>query len=626
MSINTINIPAGQTVSDGVELTEPFESLLLKGTIDTNSEEPGVLTQGLLNSIEVAPNGEIFSQGTAIQIEGVATVIGNFGNIFGGFNGINIANGDTASALIFNYDTGVISSDSRAVNIGGVGGRLVNFGKILSTANPRNGTVYGDVTAQNVFIDNLDNGVIDVGAGNDGDAISLELGADVNGGIYNEGLIQGRGLPGVENPDNQAAGVRLYWVEASGADTSIFNGDIVNSGIIAAENNAAVIIEDRVQLNGDIINSGLIQSANPVNGDGIQLENGSELTGTIINSGVINGGFNGVNFGNGGQVVGRLLNTGLITSTSRAVNIGGFDVKVVNEGNIITSESPRDGVIYADQTAVNFEIINRGLVDVGAGNDGDAISLELGAEVNGSVVNSGVVRGRGLPAGELNNQNNQASAVRLYWGNNSGAEISVFNGDIDNSGILSAENGAAVIVEDRVKLNGEIINTGIIEGGVVKDGQLAIDANNAEDDITVLNQGIIRGDVLLSAGDDLYDGALGRVFGTVYGNGGADILTGGQFDDLLNGGTGNDELLGNGGKDTFQFGSDLLDGIKDTDIIKDFAAGDTFDFSEYLAAGGEINFSLGQGELLVDLNQEDLVTVQGDIFAAEQSLLDITGD
>ena len=403
-----------------------------------------------------------------------------------------------------------------------------------------------------------------------------------------------------------------------------FNGDIFNSGTIAAENNAAVIIEDRVKFNGDIINRGVIQSANPFNGNGILLENGSELNGTIINSGTINGGFNGVNFGNGGQVVGSLLNTGVITSTSRAVNIGGFDVKVINEGSIITSESPRDGVIYADRTAVNLEIINNGLVDVGAGNNGDAISLELGAEVNGSVVNSGIVRGRGLPAGEANNQNNQASAVRLYWSDNSGAEISVFNGDIDNSGILSAENGAAVIIEDRVKLNGEIINTGIIKGGVVEDGQLAIDASNAEDEIAVLNKGIIRGDVLLSAGDDLYDGTEGRISGTVYGNGGDDRIIGGQFDDLLNGGTGDDELLGNGGKDTFQFGSDLIDGIEDIDLIKDFAAGDAFDFSDYLEAGGEISFFLGQGELLIDLNQEDLVRVQGDIVAAEQSLLGIT--
>ena len=610
MSINTI--PTGQTVNNGIELTEFGEALLVQGQIITDGDEPGVLTQGLLNTVTVARTGLISSEETAIQVEGVATNIANFG--------------DTASALIVNYDTGVITSDSRPINIGGVGGRVFNYGKILSTSTPRNGTVYGDVTAENVFIDNLDDGIIDVGRGNDGDAISLELGAEVTGGIYNEGLIQGRGLAGVANPDNQSAGVRLYWVEASGADTSLFKGDIENVGEIKAENNAAVIIEDRVKFQGDIINSGLIQSSNPENGNGIELENGSELTGKIINSGIINGGFNGVNFGNGGQVVGSLYNTGLITSTSRAVNIGGFDVEVVNEGRIITSESPRDGVIYADQTAVNFDITNKGLVDVGAGNDGDGISLELNAEVNGSVVNSGIVRGRGLPAGEPNNQNNQAAAVRLYWGNNSGADISVFNGDIDNSGILSAENGAAVIIEDRVKLNGEIINTGIINGGDSETGRLAINASNAEGNITLLNEGIIRGDVLLSAGDDLYDGASGRIRGTVYGGAGKDTLIGGRSGDLLNGGTGNDELLGNGGKDTFQFGSDLLDGIKDRDLIKDFAAGDTFDFSEYLEAGGDISFSLGQGELLIDLNQEDLVQVQGDILAAEQSLLDLTSN
>ena len=624
MSLNTI--PAGKIVNDGVELTEFGESLLVKGKLITDGEESGVLTQGFLNGIKVNKKGLISSEETAIQVEGVATTIANFGHIFGGFNGINVANGDTASALIVNYDSGIISSDSRAINIGGVGGKVFNFGKIISTASPRNGTVYGDVTAQNVFIDNLRYGVIDVGEGNDGDAISLELGAEVDGGIYNEGLIQGRGLPeGVANNDNnQAAAVRLYWVEASGSDVSIFNGDIKNSGTLAAENGAAVIIEDRVKLNGDIINSGLIQSANPENGNGISLENGSELTGQIINSGKIDGGFNGVNFANGGEVVGSLYNTGLITSTSRAVNIGGFDVEVVNEGEISTSASPRDGVIYADQTAVNFDIINKGLVDVGKGNNGDAISLELGAEVNGSVVNSGLVQGRGVPEGEANNQNNQAAAVRLYWGNNSGADVSIFNGDIINSGTLAAENGAAVIIEDQVKLNGDIINSGTIRGGVSKDGQLAIDASNAEGNITVLNQGLIKGDVLLSAGDDLYNGAKGKIEGTVFGGGGDDSLTGGKYDDFLNGGTGNDELIGNGGKDTFQFGSDLLDGVRDTDIIKDFSAIDTFDFSEYLEAGGEISFSLGQGELLIDLNQEDLVRVQGDIFAAEQNLLEIT--
>ncbi|MGK7951515.1 MAG: hypothetical protein AB4368_22700 [Xenococcaceae cyanobacterium] len=163
-----------------------------------------------------------------------------------------------------------------------------------------------------------------------------------------------------------------------------------------------------------------------------------------------------------------------------------------------------------------------------------------------------------------------------------------------------------------------------INGGVVEDGQLAIDASDAEGNITVLNQGIIRGDILLSAGDDLYKGAEGQISDTVFGNEGNDAIVGSQLDDLLNGGTGNDELSGNGGKDTFQFGSDLLDGVKDTDSIADFAKGDTFDFSEYLAAGGDISFSLGKGELLVELNQEDSIRVQGDIFAAEQNLLDLT--
>lgn len=466
--VNTIN--NGQIVTDTVLLDEFGESLRVRngGSLQTD-DLTGVITQNTLNDIQVDQGGLLESNQTAIQVDGIGTTIRNFGTIDGEFNGINIANGNIASARITNF--GLITSgvNGRAVNIGGVGGVLDNRGFITGTADPRNGTVYGDVTAQNIVINNGANGVIDVGAGLNGDAVSLELGALVTGSITNRGLIQGRGLPDgpPNNNTNQASALRFYWVGASGSPTSTFRGNVSNFGTLAAENGAAVIVESNTILDGNIINRGLIESANPANGIGISFENGSHLTGAIINSGTINGGRDGVNFGNGGQVSGTLRNLagGLITSASRAVNIGGDGNQIINAGLITTTADPRNGTIYADQSANNFRIVNQktGVIDVGEGLNGDAISLQLGSNVNGSIENRGTILGRGNPDGPQNNATNQATAIRLYHGDQAGP-VSVFNGNILNlgSGFLSSENDHAILIENQVQFNGNIVSSGLI--------------------------------------------------------------------------------------------------------------------------------------------------------------------
>ena len=196
-------------------------------------------------------------------------------------------------------------------------------------------------------------------------------------------------------------------------------------------------------------------------------EDGSRFTGTLTNSGTINGGRDGVNFGNGGTARGSLVNEegGVITSASRAVNIGGDRNTIRNQGLITTSADPRNGTIYADQSANNFRIINddSGIIDVGRGLNGDAISLQLGANVRGSILNRGTVRGRGVADGEPNNATNQATAIRLYHGDQAGP-LSVFNGSIRNlgAGILSSDQGSTVLIENQVELNGDIINNGSI--------------------------------------------------------------------------------------------------------------------------------------------------------------------
>ncbi|MGJ3247319.1 MAG: hypothetical protein ACFE0I_14760 [Elainellaceae cyanobacterium] len=588
-----IIIPSGQVNTDGVELLNPGDSVTVEGQIIA---DPGVLIQSSQNLVDVELGGVIQSDGTAIQAEGIDSTITNDGLIDGAFNGINVENGGQFSATIFN--NGTITSDSRAINLGGLLNTVVNTGEIRTDSSPRNGTIYGDVTAPNIVIRNLSTGTVDVGEGNDGDAISLELGSQVSGEVFNEGTIYGRG---VAVGNNQSSAVRLY-LGGGVQGTSTFTGSIVNAGLLSAENGPAVVIEDGVVLDGSIINSGTIESTNPQNGVGIRLENGSQLNGEIVNTGLINGGRDGISFDNGGQVSGIVRNLGTITSTSRAINIGGNQNTIINEGLITTSDSPRNGTVYSDVTANNYSVQNleTGIIDVGEGNDGDAIAFELGANITGSIINAGLIQGRGVAIGE-----NQSAAIQLYHSPSEPAEISVFNGNIENSGILAAENGAALFIDDAVRFNGQIINTGTILGGLSDGGLLAIEASNAQGNITIINQGTIEGDVNLTGGQDLYDGSQGVVTGTVFGNGrgdrliggretdrfeggggrdrlvgrgGDDILSGGVSGDTLLGGAGDDILLGGGGNDTLRGGSgnDLLDGGPGNDILIGGGGADIF--------------------------------------------------
>ncbi|MGD1866457.1 MAG: M10 family metallopeptidase C-terminal domain-containing protein, partial [Phormidesmis sp.] len=360
------------------------------------------------------------------------------------------------------------------------------------------------------------------------------------------------------------------------------------------------------------------ESTNPSNGVGVLFEDGSRFTGTLTNSGTINGGRDGVNFGNGGTARGSLVNEegGVITSASRAVNIGGDRNTIRNQGLITTSADPRNGTIYADQSANNFRIINddSGIIDVGRGLNGDAISLQLGANVRGSILNRGTVRGRGVADGEPNNATNQATAIRLYHGDQAGP-LSVFNGSIRNlgAGILSSDQGSTVLIENQVELNGDIINNGsilargdggtgievqgsltgtITNRGLIRATESAIDGSNASEALDVRNSGVIVGDVLLSDFDDVFNGANGIVRGEIQGLAGDDILSGGRLRDRLNGGVGHDTLTGGAGRDTF-----IIEQFNGNDVITDFQNGvDRVDISALNFSDAQLSSVLGAAE------------------------------
>jgi Ca2+-binding RTX toxin-like protein len=358
----------------------------------------------------------------------------------------------------------------------------------------------------------------------------------------------------------------------------------------------------------NVASSGAIES----NKTAIQV-NGADAK--IVNSGKIDGTTNAIDIVNGGLASATIENHGVLTSASRALNIGGAGGSIENYGLVSTTASPRNGTIYGDRTAKKQVIDNHGIIDVGAGNNGDALSMELGANVDGAVTNHGTILGRGVAAGAPNNKNNQASAVRLYAPTD--LPLAVFNGDIKNSGLLSAENGATLLIEDKTQLNGQIINSGIIQGGkTATGGSLAIDVSLAEGDNKIKNSGIIVGDVLLGEGNDLFEGARGKVDGSIDGGAGNDTLIGGKHHDRLFGGAGNDILMGNKG-------DDFLSGGAGIDTLTGGQGRDAFALGKSLAAP----VTAANGILVV--NQPDILTDYQsgkDKFALNQGELGIAGD
>ncbi|MBX3575775.1 MAG: hypothetical protein KF723_01105 [Rhizobiaceae bacterium] len=128
-----------------------------------------------------------------------------------------------------------------------------------------------------------------------------------------------------------------------------------------------------------------------------------------------------------------------------------------------------------------------------------------------------------------------------------------------------------------------IINTGLIEGSTnAYSGQPGTDA--------ITNHGRMVGDILLANGHDSYDGALGRLTGSVLGGNGNDVLTGGIDNDWFEGGADNDTLTGNGGNDML-FGQGANDTLYGGDG-GDWLDGDTG--NDFLSGGAGNDLMFGQ--------------------------------
>ena len=238
------NAAAGATTAgDGIRL----ERTRVDGALDGSTT--GLFTGQINNSGLVVSEGANGTVGGFRAVNGVdfQGQLNNSGLIRGQQNGVYFGTGDHTGGVVNN--DGAIVSGSRAVNIDGEGLVLNNNGSIEADGRQRNGTVYVDGTGNDFTINN--GGSIDASNGA-GSGVSIEVGAEDHavqtGSVFNSGSIIGAGELAED------AGVRL----SAGAEGTTFQGDIVNTGKIASEDAAAVLVEDGVKFDGDLINSGTI--------------------------------------------------------------------------------------------------------------------------------------------------------------------------------------------------------------------------------------------------------------------------------------------------------------------------------------------------------------------------------
>ncbi|WP_179379322.1 beta strand repeat-containing protein [Jannaschia marina] len=434
-SLSQETVRDGQTLTNGVFqstivdntpafiLQNDLSRLLNFGQIQTNNAPAAVAVPGEdaqvfnFRSGSIDANSGPDALATAIDVTGSAAVR-NFGAISGDFNGVSFS-GANSSGTLDNFRGGVITSDSRAVNIQGQGVSVRNFGDILGTGDQRNGTIYTDAGAEDVSISNFTGGTIDAGEGNLGAGISLQVGDEagdvVSNTIFNGvgATIEGRGQAAA-NTGQAGDGIRIN----NGAEGTVSGTDIVNAGLITSDSEQGTAA-------------------------GLRIADGVGAEGTIVNTttGVIEGARNGLYVGNAEHDL-DIVNAGTIQSGSRAVNIDGSDVDLVNTGDILGTGDQRNGTVYSDDTARDFSITNAttGTIDAGEGNQGSGVSLSLAEDGNGevSIDNAGLIAGRGQasPAGGTAGDGIRLEGVRVE----EGFAPALFEGTITNQGTVTSES------------------------------------------------------------------------------------------------------------------------------------------------------------------------------------------
>ena len=366
-------------------------------------------------------------------------------------------------------------------------------------------------------------------------------------------------------------------------DASSSNGRVTNTGEMVSQtdmfstNSSLDVVNSGDMISGgDLVNSsGLVQFENSgflsAEGDIVDTSRDVQFqnTGQITGDGYLVRSEDRIYYQNSGQadVSSGLYSTGdfillensgtLSVETGYAAYSTTSAIYVYNTGDII-SNGP--GLRYNGSGTLN----NQGRIDV------NSTAIFVAGSFN-NFVSTGTITGfRGIDLGNGTADNDIINSGQISGLSDSAIEGNDLSGvRIINTGELtSGGNFAAIHLEDstdQVKLK----NDGIISANA----ELAVSISNDAGDSTfghiLVNSGQILGGILLSAGDDVYNGRGGFVSGSIDAGAGDDIITGGQVADIIDGGSGANEIRALGGDDFIVTGDDadlIIGGAGDDDI------------------------------------------------------------
>lgn len=269
---------------------------------------------------------------------------------------------------------------------------------------------------------------------------------------------------------------------------------------------------------------------------------------TVGSTGTVRGGTHGIILADNANVV---VNNGQISAsltipTTAAILLDGSDNHIFNNG-ILSGHYGISGTVDAVNGSLDH-IANIGRIEA---TDTGIFLLGVSSLVPSAVASPDT------PYGVFNSGTIIAGATGVF------VESS---GDVTNSGLIQAGSFGVTFATGDSFLS----NTGTIVA------QTAVFGSDSRD--TLLNQGMLQGDILLNQGDDLYDGRTGTVTDVVNLGKGDDIAYGGSGVETLVGGDGRDSLFGYGGDDSLVggIGLDYLDGGTGADQMIGGAGDDTY--------------------------------------------------
>jgi len=311
-----------------------------------------------------------------------------------------------------------------------------------------------------------------------------------------------------------------------------------------------------------------------------------------------------------------------------------------------------DGTIWGD-----FTVSGNGsgqMLDIFGSVVGEAVAINLGND-NSVTNNTLIIHETGL--------------VRSYRPDSGGVRMLGSDLTLENAGRIIGTGHAVVMDAHEAGHVSSIINAGTIRStgdtgiyiyttatGIVElhnsgkiIGAAASYQNSSGTPVTdrIYNDGIMKGSVLLGAGDDLYDGRNGEVQqGVIDGGIGDDELRGGKGAETLIGGADADTLYGGGGRDVFRFVWATDSAPRERDMIRDFShaqkdridltaldgdAGTKLDFiggDRFSKTEGEVRFQQmkGYAQVQVDVDGDGKADFALDVsgkhqFAASDFLL-----